>query len=42
MKAEMEKQANARNAKIQSAEAKLKQREMQLSQQQQDHAKEKK
>ena len=30
MKAEMEKQANARNAKIQSAEAKLKQREMQL------------
>lgn len=31
MKAEMEKQANARNAKIQSAEAKLKQREMQLS-----------
>ena len=36
MKAEMEKQANARNAKIQSAESKLKQREMQLSQQQQE------
>ena len=41
MKAEMEKQANARNAKIQSAEAKLKQREMQLSQQQQDLQKKK-
>ena len=40
-KAEMEKQANARNAKIQSAEAKLKQREMQLSQQQQDLQKKK-
>ena len=36
MKAEMEKQANARNSKLQSAEAKLKQREMQLSQQQQE------
>ena len=36
LKTEMEKQANARNAKIQSAEAKQKQRELQLNQQQQD------
>ncbi len=36
MKAEMEKQANARNSKLQSAEAKLKQREMQIAQQQQE------
>ncbi len=36
MKAELEKQANARNSKLQSSEAKLKQREMQLSQQQQE------
>lgn len=34
MKAEVEKQANARMSKIQSAEAKAKQREMQLNQQQ--------
>lgn len=32
----MEKQANARNAKLQSAEAKAKQRELQLNQQQQE------
>lgn len=36
LKADMEKQANARNAKIQSAEAKIKQREMQINQQQQE------
>ena len=36
LKADMEKQANARNAKIQSAEAKIKQRELQLNQLQQD------
>ena len=34
MKAELEKQANARMSKIQSVEAKAKQREMQLNQQQ--------
>ena len=34
MKAEVEKQANARMSKLQSAEAKAKQREMQLNQQQ--------
>jgi ribonuclease Y len=36
LKADMEKQANARNAKLQSAEAKAKQRELQLNQQQQE------
>ena len=36
MKAELEKQVNARNSKIQSQEAKLKQREMSLNQRQDD------
>ena len=36
LKADMEKQANTRNAKLQSAEAKAKQRELQLNQQQQE------
>lgn len=36
MKAELEKQVNARNSKIQSQEAKLKQREMALNQRQDD------
>ncbi|MDR0769441.1 MAG: ribonuclease Y [Dysgonamonadaceae bacterium] len=36
MKAELEKQVNARNAKIQSQEARLKQREMALNQRQED------
>ena len=36
LKADLEKQANARNAKIQMVESKIKQRELQLSQQQQD------
>lgn len=36
LKADMEKQANTRNVKLQSAEAKAKQRELQLNQQQQE------
>ncbi|MCH5327525.1 MAG: ribonuclease Y [Coprobacter sp.] len=36
LKADMEKQANARNAKLQSAEAKARQKELQLNQQQQE------
>ena len=36
LKADMEKQANTRNAKLQSAEAKARQRELQLNQQQQE------